>query len=230
MVFVPVVQFVRVIAQFQPSVANDVKRTLLILMFAYAAVFVYKFVTLTRLKLNKETVIESKARTIFAARRRNMPIEKVDSQTIQKAVDEAIENHGATKDELIPILMDVNRNIGYLPREALDKISFHLQLSKSQLFSVASFYHMLSTKPLGRHIVQFCESAPCHVAGGREVWQALVDELQLGEEQTSADGKWSLLTTSCLGICGVGPVMIIDDDVYGNVDPKSVPDILARYQ
>ena len=158
-----------------------------------------------------------------------MTIEKKENQVIRQAVDEAIQRYGAKQDELIPILNDVNRAIGFLPGEALDEISNQLQLPKSQLFSVASFYHMLSTKPRGRHVVQFCESAPCHVAGGRQVWQALVDELHLEAETTSSDGKWSLLTTSCLGICGVGPVMMIDDDIYGNVDPKSIPAILARY-
>jgi NADH:ubiquinone oxidoreductase subunit E len=159
-----------------------------------------------------------------------MTKEKKDSTPIvQPIVEKAIQRYGASQDELIPILNDVNREIGYLPGEALDEISRQLKLPKSQLFSVASFYRMLSTKPRGRHVIQFCENAPCHVAGGREVWQALVDELQLEADETSADGKWSLITTSCLGVCGVGPVMMIDDDLYGNVNPRMIPDILARY-
>ena len=158
-----------------------------------------------------------------------MTIEIKENTAIQQAVDEAIKRYGIKQDELIPILNDVNRAIGFLPGEALDEISKQLKLPKSQLFSVASFYRMLSTKPRGRHVIQFCENAPCHVAGGRQVWQALVDELHLNAEETSADGKWSLVTTSCLGICGVGPVMIIDDDIFGNVDPKTIPDILSRY-
>jgi NADH-quinone oxidoreductase subunit E len=158
-----------------------------------------------------------------------MTSEPKDGEFIRKAVDEAVQRYGAKHDELIPILNDVNRAIGYLPGEALDEISLQLKLPKSQLFSVASFYRMFSTKPRGRHVIQFCENAPCHVAGGRQVWQTLMDELHLGEDETSADGKWSLVTTSCLGICGVGPVMVIDDDIFGNVDPKAIPDILARY-
>jgi len=152
-----------------------------------------------------------------------------DGVSVHACVSAAINRYGARQDELIPILTDVNRAIGYLPAEALDEISCQLHLPKSQLFSVASFYRMLSTKPRGRHVIQFCENAPCHVAGGREVWQVLVDELHLNNEETSPDGKWSLLTTSCLGICGVGPVIVIDDDIYGNVDPKQVPSILAKY-
>ncbi len=65
--------------------------------------------------------------------------------------------------------------------------------------------------------------------GGRKVWQVLQDELGLESGESSEDGKWTLLTSSCLGICGVGPVIIIDDDIYGNVEPDRVPEILARY-
>lgn len=159
-----------------------------------------------------------------------MAIEVKDTKTVIKAVQDAVTRCGATQDELIPILNDVNRAIGYLPSEALDEISRLLRVPKSNLFSVASFYRMLSTKPRGKHVIQFCESAPCHVAGGREVWLSIKDALNIEEDETTPDGKWTLITTSCLGVCGVGPVMMIDDDVFGNVDPKQVPSILAKYQ
>ena len=158
-----------------------------------------------------------------------MAIEVKDTVTVLKAVQNAVARFGATQDELIPILNDVNREIGYLPGEALDEVSRLLRVPKSHLFSVASFYRMLSTKPRGKHVIQFCESAPCHVAGGREVWLAVKEALNIDEDQTTPDGKWTLTTTSCLGVCGVGPVMMIDDDVFGNVDPKQVPSILSKY-
>ncbi len=158
-----------------------------------------------------------------------MTVATINGQVVLEAVKKAVEEHGATIDELIPILTDVNRALGYLPAQALDEISQRLRVPKSQLFSVSSFYRMLSTKPRGRHVIQFCESAPCHVVGGRKVWQALLDTLELEPGETSPDGKWTLVTTSCLGVCGVGPVMIIDDDIYGNIVPEQVAEILARY-
>jgi NADH-quinone oxidoreductase subunit E len=158
-----------------------------------------------------------------------MAIGLKDAQDVRSVVQEAINRHGATPEALVPVLSEINRELGYLPREALAEVSRVLRVSNSQLFSVASFYHMLSTKPRGRHLIQFCESAPCHVVGGREVWQMLQDELGLEAGETSADGKWTLVTSSCLGICGVGPVIVIDDDIYGNVTPEHVPGILARY-
>jgi len=149
---------------------------------------------------------------------------------IIEAVRTAVERHGAARAELIPILTDVNQKIGFLPAEALEEISRQIRVPKSQIFSVATFYRMLSTKELGRHVIQFCESAPCHVVGGREVWQALQDALDLEPGETSPDGKWSLVTVSCLGVCGVGPVIVVDEDIYGNVTPAQIPGILASYE
>lgn len=148
---------------------------------------------------------------------------------VVEVVNSAIERYGDNREELIPILNFVNQKLGFLPSNALEEISIRLKSPRSQLFSVASFYHMLSTKPRGKHVIQFCESAPCHVVGGREVWQTLKETLNLEVGETTPDGNWTLITTSCLGLCGVGPVIMIDDDAYGNVTPGQIPDILARY-
>jgi NADH-quinone oxidoreductase subunit E len=159
-----------------------------------------------------------------------MTIGTTDREQVLAAVQAAVERYGASPDELIPILNEVNRSIGYLPPDALDEISRQMRVPKSQLFSVASFYQMLSTKPRGRHVVKFCDSAPCHVVGGRQIWQALQHKMGLKAGETSMDGKWTLVTTSCLGVCGVGPVVLIDDDIYGNVTPDQLDTILARYE
>ncbi len=153
-----------------------------------------------------------------------------DGNSVIKAVQSAVDRFGTTHDELIPILNEVNREVGYLPSEALDEISRLLRVPRSHLFSVASFYRMLSTKPRGKHVIQFCESAPCHVVGGREVWEAIKSYLNINEDETTPDGNWTLITTSCLGICAVGPVMMVDDDIYGNVEPKQVAAILDKYR
>lgn len=148
---------------------------------------------------------------------------------VKEVVREALEEHGTKEEELIPILTTVNQKIGYIPKEAMVQISDAMKISQSQLHSVASFYRMLFTKPVGRHVIKFCESAPCHVSGGRQVWNRLREELKLEPGQTSPDGRWTLVTVSCLGVCSVGPVVLIDDDIYGNLSPDQLPDILAKY-
>jgi NADH:ubiquinone oxidoreductase subunit E len=105
-----------------------------------------------------------------------------------------------------------------------------MHIPQSQVHSVASFYHMINTKPTGRHVIKFCESAPCHVAGGREVWEAIQKELGIKSGETSKDDRWTLKTTSCLGVCAVGPVMMVDDDIYGNLTPDQLPEIFGKYQ
>jgi len=152
-----------------------------------------------------------------------------NAQDVDTVVQAAVGRHGPTHEALMPILAEVNQALGYLPADALTEISRLLRLPPSQLLSIASFYRLLSTKPRGKHVIQFCESAPCHIMGGRAVWQALQDELGLEPGETNPDGDWTLLTISCPGVCGVGPVMVVDEDVYGNVRAEQVPEILARY-
>ncbi len=157
-------------------------------------------------------------------------------QNVEKIVKAAIEKHGATKEAIIPILSEVNKACGFIPREAFDEIKKqlmasenHVYVTESQLYSIASFYHMLSTRPRGKYVVRFCESAPCHVMGGRQLFQAITKELGLKPGETSPDHKWSFITTSCLGVCGVGPVILVNDDIYGNVKPEQLPEIFAKY-
>lgn len=155
---------------------------------------------------------------------------------VSDIVQEAIEKHGAKRDALIPILSEINHALGYIPAEAFVEVQKQIKaeeqtfVSKSQLFGLASFYDMLSTKPRGRHVIKFCENAPCHIVGGKAVWDALCETLDLQNGQTSTDKKWTLVTTSCLGLCSVGPVVLIDDDLYGNVSPDQIDEILARYE
>jgi NADH:ubiquinone oxidoreductase subunit E len=159
-----------------------------------------------------------------------MSVKVEGKQDVRKLVQKLVEEQGSQKAELIPILHEINGELGYISDEAIQELSEQMNIPTSHIYSVATFYRMLSTEPRGRHVIQFCESAPCHVAGGRLVWQKLQQELGLDKGETSEDDKWTLLTTSCLGVCGIGPVMIIDNDIYGNVTPEQVPVILSNYE
>ena len=156
--------------------------------------------------------------------------DKTEQLKYTHIIAQIIESHGATQSELIPILKDVNQEIGYLPSEALDQISNSLKISCNLVYSVASFYNMLSLEPRGRHTIKYCESAPCHIAGGSQVLETLKKLLDLETGESSPDGRWTLTTTSCLGVCGVGPVILIDEDIHGNINPEQIPEILARYK
>ncbi len=163
--------------------------------------------------------------------------QEVKELDLPELVERAVQQHGARRDAIIPILSEINRALGYLPAAALPEIRRRIQapedgafVADSHVYSAASFYEMFSLQPTGTHIIRFCESAPCHVEGGRQVLKAIEEELGLRPGETSGDGKWSLFMTSCIGVCSVGPVFLVDDDVYGNVTPEKVREILARYE
>ena len=158
-----------------------------------------------------------------------MKVEVKDGESIREFVRSLVIKKGYEKAELIPILHEINGEYGYISDEAIKELSDRMNIPTSHIYSVATFYRMLSTERRGRHVIQFCESAPCHVAGGRLVWEKLQEVLELDKGETSEDEKWSLLTTSCLGVCGVGPVLVIDHDIYGNVTPEQLSDILKNY-
>lgn len=162
---------------------------------------------------------------------------EVTEQALDSVIQAAVDHHGNTRDAIIPILQEVNQAFGYISGEALGKIrrlinapEEGLFLADSHLYAIASFYQMFSLKPTGKHIIRFCESAPCHVVGGRQVIQALQDWLKITPGETTPDHRWTLLQTSCLGLCAVGPVFMVDDDIYGNVTPEHVPAILFKYR
>ena len=156
---------------------------------------------------------------------------------IQEIVQHAIEKHGKTPDALIPILSEINHTLGYIPAEAMREVKRQVHnsaegmyVAESLLYGLASFYDMLSTQPRGRHVIKFCENAPCHVVGGKAIWDTLRENLGLENGETTPDSKWTLVTTSCIGLCSVGPVLLVDDDMYGNVTVEQIPDILGRYE
>lgn len=160
-----------------------------------------------------------------------------DTKKLTEIVEAALEKHGRHPDAFIPILLEINQEYGYMPgeairlaRKALHQPQERQWVSEGQLYGLASFYDMLLTEKTGRHVIRFCESAPCHVQGGRELWKALQESLQLKAGETDPDGRFTLKTVSCLGICGVGPVIMVDNDLYGNVTPDQLTDILKKYE
>jgi len=159
-----------------------------------------------------------------------MSVEVKNDRDLIKTADKAVDMYHAKKEELIPILMKVNQDLGYIPKVVMAHISSRLNIPQSHINSVASFYHMFFTKQTGRHVIKMCESAPCHVSGGREVFNTLKENLGISPGETTKDDKWTFITTSCLGVCAVAPVMMVDEDIYGNLTPEQIPDILAKYE
>ncbi|MCF8001426.1 MAG: NADH-quinone oxidoreductase subunit NuoE [Halanaerobiales bacterium] len=137
-----------------------------------------------------------------------------------------------TKDEkyLIPILQDAQDEYGYLPEEVLKEIACKLDLSLSQVFGVVTFYSQFHLEPRGENIIRVCTGTACHVRGGAEVLDQLKQELNIDSGETTEDLEFTLETVACIGACGLAPVIMINDDTYGRMNSKKVPEVLANYQ
>jgi NADH:ubiquinone oxidoreductase subunit E len=145
-------------------------------------------------------------------------------------VNAIVKKHGKNREHLLSILHDIQESSSdhSLHREALEELSRILDVPISDIIGTATFYTMFSLKPRGRHIIRLCESPPCYIAGEENIRTALERKLGVELGGTTADGLFTLEATSCLGACGVAPVMMVDDEVYGHLTEAKAVAIVDR--
>jgi NADH:ubiquinone oxidoreductase subunit E len=141
-----------------------------------------------------------------------------------------VKAYESTKTPLIYILKDVQKEFGSLSEPVLTKVAQATKLPLSEIYGVATFYSLFTINPKGKHVVRCCNNAPCHVNNSKEVLAKIKDYLQLEMGETTPDGAFTLEFTSCLGLCAVAPVMMIDNEVYGNLTPEKAVAILKDYK
>jgi len=147
---------------------------------------------------------------------------------LQKA-DEIIGRHPAQKEVLIQLLLDIQSEFNWIPKEAILRISTRLQIPISQVYRVASFYKAMSLTPKGKHIVSVCLGTACHVRGGSRIIDKAEESLNIKAGETTQDMKFTLERVNCLGCCAIGPVVKVDRDYYGKVAPAKVKEVLKSY-
>lgn len=131
---------------------------------------------------------------------------------------------------LMQTLQKAQGIFGYLPIEVQKFISEETGIPLAEVYGVVTFYTQFSTVPKGKHKIGVCLGTACYVKGSQLVMDKLSKELNIKVGSTTEDNLFTLEATRCLGCCGLAPVMMIDDEVYGKVDPKNIPDILAKYK
>ncbi len=131
---------------------------------------------------------------------------------------------------LITVLQEVQGKLGYLPAPALAEMSLRMRIPLSSIYGVVSFYAQFYTEPRGKHTVRCCNGTACHVKGSRRVLDALKDELGVDEGQTTGDILFFLETVACLGTCFLAPVMMVDNQYYGMLNPRRVKKILNSFR
>ncbi|MDY0391019.1 NADH-quinone oxidoreductase subunit NuoE [Desulfobulbus oligotrophicus] len=122
-----------------------------------------------------------------------------------------------TRENLIPLLQEVQDHFHYLSVEAVQAVADHLQLSANDVYGVATFYAQFRFVPPGRHHIKVCEGTACHVRGSDRILENISRLTGLVPGQTSADGRFSLERVACFGSCALAPVMVIDEKVYGRM-------------
>ncbi|HYE81280.1 MAG TPA: NADH-quinone oxidoreductase subunit NuoE [Clostridia bacterium] len=130
---------------------------------------------------------------------------------------------------LMPILHETQELFGYIPEEAQKRISEVLNIPLAEIYGVATFYSRFTLKPRGKNTISVCLGTACYVKNAQGVLDRLKEELKVEAGDTTGDGKFTLEATRCLGCCGLAPVMMINEEVYGKLVPDDIPDILKKY-
>jgi NADH-quinone oxidoreductase subunit E len=131
---------------------------------------------------------------------------------------------------LIPILQQVQSEIGYLPLEALETISLELKIPTSEIYGVATFYAQFHLKPRGRHIIRVCRGTACHVRGSLKILNSVKEITGASENETTKDLRFTVEPVACLGACGLAPVMVVDTQTFGRLTPDMVQGILDKFE
>ena len=141
---------------------------------------------------------------------------------------ELLERYPASTEHLLDMLHDLQdaEPKNYLTPEALRAVADYLSIPLSDVVSTATFYTMYSLKPRGTHVIRLCESPPCQLVGAETLLDILAKHLSVGVGETTEDGAFTLETASCLGVCGVAPAMMIDEELYGNLTAARVVEVI----
>ena len=129
---------------------------------------------------------------------------------------------------LISILQRAQEIYGYLPTDVIYAVAEHVGVSPAKVMGVATFYTQFRLKPVGRNLIMLCKGTACHVNGADSIEKALVEELGVGDGETTDDGIFSIKTVACLGCCSLSPVMMINEDTYGSLTPAKAKEIVRK--
>jgi len=148
---------------------------------------------------------------------------------VAKIVERTLQEHKYDKRALIQILLSIQRGYGWLPQEMLSEVSRQLDVPYGQVYQVATFYKAFSTTPRGKHHIKVCNGTSCNVRGSQAVIEGLERKLGIEREETTLDGRFTLETVNCVGCCAMGPMVAIDGEYFGKMDPKNIEKVLGRF-
>ena len=141
-----------------------------------------------------------------------------------------IDEHKADKTNLMVVMQKAQDIYGYLPFEVQKMIADGMEVPLEKVYGVATFYAQFNLSPKGKYNVSVCLGTACYVKGSGAIFDKLQEKLGIGPDECTADGKYSLTASRCVGACGLAPVMLVGEDVYGRMTPSQVAEVLAKYK
>jgi len=149
---------------------------------------------------------------------------------MNSSVTQIIDKYHYDKGQLVSILQDIQAEHHYLPKDILVEVSQILSVPLTQVYSVATFFRAFSLKPRGRHLINVCLGTACHVRGTAKVLERMELELGIRRGETTKDSKFTLETVNCVGCCALGPMVMLDDQYFGQMNSDKVSSLLAKYE
>jgi NADH-quinone oxidoreductase subunit E len=151
-------------------------------------------------------------------------------QIAENTIDSIIDDHGGEPSSLIQVLLDIQHEYHWLPKNALTRVSERLQVSAAQIQHIATFYKAFSLVPKGRHQLNICLGTACHVRGAPRVLDTVEELIGIHPGETDLDLNFSLETVNCLGCCALGPVMEIDGTTHGKLSTAKTTKVMKNYE
>ena len=144
-------------------------------------------------------------------------------------LDSIIEKFKGKPGGLIPVLEEAQVALEFIPISVQKRIASGLNLPLSRVYGVVTFYSFFTMTPRGKHTVRVCLGTACYVRGGKALTEALEKQFGIKQGETTADRMFTLESVRCLGACGLGPVVVVDEDVHGRLKPGKVKEVLSQY-
>ncbi len=136
--------------------------------------------------------------------------------------------HDGTPGELIPLLQSAQEHFGYIPRRAIKYISGVTRIPESTIYGVITFYSQFRLQPMGKYVIRLCTGTACHVANASMLLETIQDELDIEVNDTTEDGIYTLFSVACIGCCSLAPVMMVNEETFGNLKPNTTRRILRK--
>lgn len=144
----------------------------------------------------------------------------------KKTIKKLVEKYKGERGFFLSLLQEIQKKYNYIPLEILEKLAEELEISKSKLFGLATFYSQFSFEKRGKYLIRICEGTACHVKGSKRIREVIEKEFGIEKGRTTDDGKFTLEVVACVGSCFLSPVMMVNSNYYGNLTPEKAIKIL----